>query len=153
RSVDPVDVYRSPSAVAGSLFSLLFSDEYGDPSAVFKGAPALAWHTMRIDYIEGVVSVWIKSDTVDEFAIEDAEEYFPWLVFDEDGFVKVVEYDDPDDTYTSGKIYFGMEDVWSSAWGAPTNPDAPRLQFVLYDNIQVIQIGDPYVPVEHWSVY
>ncbi len=149
RSDTVLDEYVSPTAVTGELFNVLFSNEFGNPPALFAGAPGLAWHTMRIDYIDGIVTVWIKSSTIDEFAFED----FDWIVHDDDGFVKIVEYDDPDDTYTSGKVYLGMEDVWSSAWGAPSNPDAPRLQFVLYDNIQIIQIGEPPVDVDHWALY
>ncbi len=108
---------------------------------------------MRIDFIDGVISVWINSSTIDELAFEDAAAFFPWLVFDEDGYVKIVEYDDPDDTYPSGKLYLGMEDVWSSAWGPPSNPDAPRLQFVLYDNIEIVQIGESPVGVDNWFLH
>ncbi len=150
---EPSDIYNSPDALTQTLFEIVFTD-FGDPPADINQAPANAWHELRIDYIDGVVTIWIRSSTVD-FEAKDAAtaaEVFPWLQIDEEGFIKIVEYDDPDDTWTFGKIFLGFEDGFASPWGDAPVAGVERLQYVLYDNLKVVQIGEP-ADVANWSLF
>lgn len=143
---EATDIYRSPEALIEGLTDVLFT-EFGDPPADINQAPANAWHQLRIDYIGGVVTVHLKSSTMDTFTQD-----YAWLQIDADGFVKLVQYDDPDDTYTSGKVMLGFEDGFSSFWGEPAIAGVEWRQYVLYDNLRVVQIGEP-TSVPDWSVF
>ncbi|MBZ0256891.1 hypothetical protein K8I31_12570, partial [bacterium] len=120
------------------LFSVIF---FFNKSSIYVGGSANYWVEFRMDYIDGVVTVYLKSEITDDLEYWKGE--YPWLQTTEDGFVKVVEYDDPDDTYTSGKIMLGYEDSFDSRFTST--------QFGLFDNLKVVSLGGS--DVESWSVY
>ncbi|MDP8243270.1 MAG: hypothetical protein P9L94_04250 [Candidatus Hinthialibacter antarcticus] len=121
------------------LFSLIYF--FNKSGGSYTGASANHWTELRMDFIDGVVTVYLKSEITEEIDFINSD--FPWVQTTDDGFIKVVEYDDADDTYPSGKIMFGYEDTFDSRFTST--------QFGLYDNLKVISLGGS--DVDSWSVY
>ena len=92
---------------------------YGDPGLLFKsiylpydsnypGACGDKWTTAKMEYQDGVVSVYLDDHLVHT-------------------------YDDADDTWSSGKVCLGMEDMFESV--APFGTS-----FALFDNLQLEKV-------------
>lgn len=105
-----------------AYFEGFFPAPFGSISGL-TGTPSDAWATYRMKSEGGVVSVEIDNHTGG-------------------GFVSLLTFDDPDDTYTSGYPHIGHEDSFGSS-----NGDGA----IVWDNLVVEAIGG--TNVNDWSVF
>lgn len=92
----------------------LFEGIYPDPEWDYPSCCGNGWTVCKIKYNEGIVEVYLDDNLV-------------------------MTFDDPDDTWASGNICLGMEDIFSSV---ATN------SYVIFDNLKVTEIETPVEPPE-----
>ncbi|MBI1390247.1 MAG: DUF1080 domain-containing protein [bacterium] len=103
---------------ADPLFAEIFPAEgrLGHANGNVEGAPANDWATVMMEYIDGTITVYLNG-------------------------VLVHTYNDPDKTYTSGKIMLAWEDPFTSLGSE---------QMGWFDNFEVVQLESS--AITDWSV-
>jgi hypothetical protein len=105
------------------LFKDAFPFSFNENNGPYPGGLTNVWSTFRFEYVDGVVSVYGR-----QWPAGDGEPT---------PFTLLLTYDDPEDRWTEGRVYLGMEDLFSGV---------NEFNRMIYDNLVITDLGGTVEP-------
>jgi hypothetical protein len=105
------------------LFKDAFPFSFNENNGPYPGGLTNVWSTFRFEYVEGVLSIYGR-----QWPSGDGEPT---------PFTLLMTYDDPEDRWTEGRVYLGMEDLFSGV---------NEFNRMIYDNLAITDLGGVVEP-------